>query len=62
MTQVSSTLFSFDEPDHLTRIHLKLALQDMGFQIEEDEERLRLLSGDGGQSSRSQQPEPCGAF
>jgi len=28
-------VFSFDEPDHLTRIHLKIALEDVGFTIAE---------------------------
>lgn len=27
--------FSFTEPDHLTRIHLLLALEDLGFEVSE---------------------------
>lgn len=35
-------VFSFDEADHLTRIHLKLALEDAGFVVSEDAETIAL--------------------
>ncbi|GAA0661476.1 hypothetical protein [Sphingomonas insulae] len=35
-------VFSFQEPDHLTRIHLKLALEDAGFAVSEDEDTIAL--------------------
>jgi hypothetical protein len=35
-------VFSFDEADHLTRIHLKLALEDAGFVVYEDAETIAL--------------------
>lgn len=35
-------VFSFQEPDHLTRIHLKLALEDVGFAVSEDVDTIAL--------------------
>lgn len=35
-------VFSFREPDHLTRIHLKLALEDAGFAVREEETTIAL--------------------
>jgi hypothetical protein len=36
--------FTIGEPDHLTRIHMKLALQDSGFAVAEEDEAL-VISG-----------------
>ena len=38
-----NALFSFDEPDHLTRIHLRLELEDLGFVIREDGTDLHIV-------------------
>lgn len=35
-------VFAFQEPDHLTRIHLKLALEDAGFAVSEEEDTIAL--------------------
>ena len=35
-------VFAFQEPDHLTRIHLKLALEDAGFAVTEDADTIAL--------------------
>jgi len=35
-------VFSFQEPDHLTRIHLKLALEDVGFAVVENADTIAL--------------------
>lgn len=35
-------VFSFEEPDHLTRIHLKLALEDVGFAVSEEADTIAL--------------------
>lgn len=35
-------VFSFKEPDHLTRIHLKLALEDVGFAVSEEADVIAL--------------------
>ncbi|MCP3735208.1 hypothetical protein M9979_10035 [Sphingomonas sp. RP10(2022)] len=58
MSKLESHVFSFEEADHLTRIHLKLALEDVGFAVEEDAVTLGIvtegavvLSGDGGAMS-----------
>jgi hypothetical protein len=37
-------VFSFDEPDHLTRIHLKLGLEDLGFLIKEQVDTLAITT------------------
>ena len=42
MIQPDPAAFSFDETDHLTRIHLKLALEDVGFAVVEEEETIRI--------------------
>ena len=36
MSLPSKPVFEFDEADHLTRIHLKLGLEDLGFPVRED--------------------------
>ena len=36
MTNNLPSVFAFDEEDHLTRIHVKLALEDAGFTVSED--------------------------
>ena len=35
-------VFSFQEPDHLTRIHLKLAFEDAGFAVSEEADMIAL--------------------
>ncbi|USU06643.1 hypothetical protein NF700_07075 [Sphingomonadaceae bacterium OTU29MARTA1] len=40
-------LFAFEEADHLTRVHLKLALEDIGFAVDERERTIAIL-GHGG--------------
>jgi hypothetical protein len=35
-------VFAFQEPDHLTRIHLKLALEDAGFAVFEEADTIAL--------------------
>lgn len=35
--------FTIGEPDHLTRIHMKLTLQDSGFAVTEEDEALTIL-------------------
>lgn len=42
MSIVSTPLFSFSERDHLTRIHLRLSLEDLGFAVEERADELTL--------------------
>ena len=36
--------FSFDEADHLTRIHVKLALEDVGFAVVEQAETIHIAA------------------
>ena len=56
MDQPRPPLFAFSEADHLTRIHLRLALEDIGFTVEEAADKLRLADGGPGAM-----PEPpCG--
>ena len=43
MADKPKPLFSFDEQDHLTRIHLKLGLENLGFLVEEDGDDLSLV-------------------
>lgn len=38
-----SKSFRIGETDHLTRIHMKLALQDSGFAVAEEDEALIIL-------------------
>jgi hypothetical protein len=33
-------VFSFEEADHLKRIHMKLGLQDLGFPVREEDNQL----------------------
>lgn len=42
MGTFDTSAFSFDEADHLTRIHLKLALEDVGFVVEEAATTIRI--------------------
>ncbi len=35
MSKPEDWAFAFEEADHLTRIHLKLALEDVGFEVAE---------------------------
>ncbi len=37
--------FAFEEPDHLLRIHLKLGLQDIGFDVAEQDNDLVIATG-----------------
>ena len=39
-----SKSFVFDEADHLTRIHLKLGLEDVGFTVEEEGSKLKIIT------------------
>jgi hypothetical protein len=36
MIDTPNTLFSFAEPDHLIRIHVRLELENAGFRVAED--------------------------
>ncbi|HEU0066028.1 MAG TPA: hypothetical protein VFQ57_02180 [Sphingomonas sp.] len=45
MMQRDPTLFEFQEPDHLTRIHLKMELEDLGFVVDESVEALAIVGG-----------------
>ncbi|EZP52937.1 MULTISPECIES: hypothetical protein [Sphingomonas] len=38
----ADTVFALRENDHLTRIHLKLALEDIGFVVDEDDVTIHL--------------------
>jgi hypothetical protein len=40
------SVFAFQEPDHLTRIHLKFALEDAGFAVTEKADTIALASTD----------------
>jgi len=60
MTDPVCSVFAFEEGDHLTRIHLKLALEDMGFVVSEEDETIHLLhpvdDDQSGSSSRPRKP------
>jgi hypothetical protein len=43
MIDPADSVFAFEEGDHLTRIHLKLALEDIGFVVCEEDETIHLL-------------------
>ncbi len=43
MTDTPVTLFALDEADHLTRIHLKLGLEDVGFDVRETQHTIALV-------------------
>lgn len=43
MTETPTTLFALVEADHLTRIHLKLGLEDVGFDVREAADTIALL-------------------
>ncbi len=38
------SVFAFQEPDHLTRIHLKFALEDAGFAVTEEADTIALAT------------------
>lgn len=42
------SVFAFQEPDHLTRIHLKFALEDAGFAVTEDVDTIALATETSG--------------
>ena len=48
MIDPADAVFAFEEGDHLTRIHLKLALEDIGFIVLEEDETIHLLSTTSG--------------
>ena len=50
MIEPADCVFSFQEGDHLTRIHLKLALEDIGFRVCEHDETI-LLGAEPSQDS-----------
>lgn len=43
MSEAPLTLFALVEADHLTRIHLKIGLEDVGFQVQEHADTITLL-------------------
>ena len=45
MSKPDDWAFSFEEADHLTRIHLKLALEDVGFAVEEADDTIAIAGG-----------------
>ncbi len=42
MTAPLPVVFAFEEADHLTRIHVKLALEDVGFAVQEEDATIRI--------------------
>jgi hypothetical protein len=46
MIEPDPCAFVFVEADHLTRIHLKLALEDVGFAVVEDAETIRIAAAE----------------
>ena len=42
MPDTPKPLFSFAETDHLMRIHLRLGLEDLGFRVAEENDRLSI--------------------
>ena len=51
MTDSNEPLFEFDEDSHLMRVHLKLGLEDLGFSVVEEAERVSIICGRSGVSS-----------
>lgn len=43
MTGDDEPVFEFDEASHLMRVHLKLGLEDLGFSVVEDGERVSIV-------------------
>ncbi|WP_243402931.1 MULTISPECIES: hypothetical protein [Sphingomonas] len=43
MSATPETLFALVEADHLTRIHLKLGLEDVGFAVKEQDDTIALV-------------------
>ena len=43
MSETPETLFALVEADHLTRIHLKLGLEDVGFAVKEQNDTIALV-------------------
>jgi len=43
MIEPPNTLFSFSEPDHLIRIHVRLELEDAGFRVAEEGDDLAIV-------------------
>jgi hypothetical protein len=43
MSETPETLFALVEADHLTRIHLKLSLEDVGFAVKEQDDTIALV-------------------
>ena len=40
MSLPKNPVFSFEEADHLTRIHIKLGLEDLGFPVREEDHQI----------------------
>ena len=55
MPDKPAPLFSFGEQDHLTRIHLKLGLENLGFVVLEDGGDLALVG-----AKSTTEPPPIG--
>lgn len=54
MSDTPQTLFALIEADHLTRIHLKLGLEDVGFAVTEQDDTIALIgTPDPGVAARS---------
>ena len=58
MVQLPPSVFAFDEEDHLTRIHVKLALEDAGFTVSEDADTVSIHDA---QTVRPDVPAPIGS-
>lgn len=43
MTGDDLPVFEFDEASHLMRVHLKLALEDLGFSVVEEGDRVSIV-------------------
>ncbi len=56
MPDIPNPVFSFEEPDHLKRIHLKLELEDLGFVVVERDRDLALIDPAAAQAKRTDKP------
>ena len=43
MTEDDNPVFEFDEASHMIRVHLKLGLEDIGFWVVENGERVSIV-------------------
>ncbi len=68
MTAPLPVVFAFEEADHLTRIHVKLALEDVGFAVHEEATTIRIaapeadVSGALSAPSSPALPSPTASF